>query len=54
MEKKALGRGLDALLPTGRTTAEPERGDVQELRLESIVPNRFQPRQQRAHDVRCS
>ena len=46
MEKKALGRGLDALLPTGRTTAEPERGDVQELRLESIVPNRFQPRQQ--------
>jgi ParB family chromosome partitioning protein len=46
MEKKALGRGLDALLPTGRTTAEPERGDVQELRLEAIVPNRFQPRQQ--------
>jgi ParB family chromosome partitioning protein len=46
MEKKALGRGLDALLPTGRTTAEPERGDVQELLLESIVPNRFQPRQQ--------
>ncbi len=46
MEKKALGRGLDALLPTSRATAEPERGDVQELRLESIVPNRFQPRQQ--------
>ena len=46
MEKKALGRGLDALLPVGRTTAEPERGDAQELRLESIVPNRFQPRQQ--------
>lgn len=46
MEKKALGRGLDTLLPTGRTTAEPERSDVQELRLESIVPNRFQPRQQ--------
>ena len=46
MEKKALGRGLDALLPTGRSTADPERGDVQELRLESVVPNRFQPRQQ--------
>lgn len=46
MEKKALGRGLDALLPSGRTTADPERGDVQELRLEAIVPNRFQPRQQ--------
>lgn len=46
MEKKALGRGLDALLPTSRSTADPERGDVQELRLESVVPNRFQPRQQ--------
>jgi len=46
MGKKALGRGLDALLPTGRTPAESERGDVQELRLEAIVPNRFQPRQQ--------
>ncbi|MBV6469959.1 MAG: Stage 0 sporulation protein J [Nitrospirae bacterium] len=46
MEKKALGRGLDALLPTGRPVADPERGDVQELRLDSIVPNRFQPRQQ--------
>ena len=46
MEKKALGRGLDALLPTGRNTADPERGDVQELRLEAVVPNRFQPRQQ--------
>jgi ParB family chromosome partitioning protein len=45
MEKKALGRGLDALLPTSKTTVDPERGDGQELRLESIVPNRFQPRQ---------
>ncbi|MBX3236140.1 MAG: ParB/RepB/Spo0J family partition protein [Nitrospiraceae bacterium] len=45
MEKKALGRGLDALLPTAKTTADPERGDTQELRLEAIVPNRFQPRQ---------
>jgi ParB family chromosome partitioning protein len=46
MEKKALGRGLDALLPTARPTVEPERGDVQQLRVESIVPNRYQPRQQ--------
>jgi ParB family chromosome partitioning protein len=45
MEKKALGRGLEALLPTAKTTVAPERGDSQELRLESIVPNRFQPRQ---------
>ena len=47
MEKKALGRGLDALLPTARlAVAESDRGDVQQLRLESIVPNRYQPRQQ--------
>jgi ParB family chromosome partitioning protein len=46
MEKKALGRGLDALLPTARPAVEPERGDVQHLRVESIVPNRYQPRQQ--------
>jgi ParB family chromosome partitioning protein len=47
MEKKALGRGLDALLPTARPAiAESDRGDVQQLRLESIVPNRYQPRQQ--------
>lgn len=45
MEKKALGRGLDALLPTAKTTVDPERGDTLELRLEAIVPNRFQPRQ---------
>lgn len=46
MEKKALGRGLDALLPTARpAVAESDRGDVQQLRLESIVPNRYQPRQ---------
>jgi ParB family chromosome partitioning protein len=46
MEKKALGRGLDALLPSARQSAEPERGDVHQLRLEAIVPNRYQPRQQ--------
>jgi ParB family chromosome partitioning protein len=46
MEKKALGRGLEALLPTGKASNEPERGNVQELRLEAIVPNRYQPRQQ--------
>ncbi|HZN44458.1 MAG TPA: ParB/RepB/Spo0J family partition protein [Nitrospiraceae bacterium] len=47
MEKKALGRGLDALLPAvTRPVAEPDRGDVQELRLDAVVPNRYQPRQQ--------
>ncbi|HJR78214.1 MAG TPA: ParB/RepB/Spo0J family partition protein [Nitrospiraceae bacterium] len=46
MEKKALGRGLDALLPSARPPVEVDRGDVQHLRLEAIVPNRYQPRQQ--------
>jgi ParB family transcriptional regulator, chromosome partitioning protein len=36
MEKKALGRGLDAL---------PELPEVQHLLVDSIVPNRYQPRQ---------
>ena len=46
MEKKALGRGLDALLPgPGQPKAAPERGpDVLELELDHIIPNRFQPR----------
>lgn len=46
MEKKALGRGLEALLPTS-----PAGGvvsghvDMQELSIDSIMPNRYQPRQ---------
>lgn len=46
MEKKALGRGLDALLPVGKTVqVVAESSDVKELSVHSIVPNRFQPRQ---------
>jgi ParB family chromosome partitioning protein len=45
MEKKALGRGLDALLPSAKPTAMPELPEVQHLRVDAIVPNRFQPRQ---------
>jgi ParB family chromosome partitioning protein len=45
MEKKALGRGLDALLPSARPTAMPELPEVQHLRIDAIVPNRYQPRQ---------
>ncbi|GKS56724.1 chromosome partitioning protein ParB [Nitrospira sp.] len=50
MEKKALGRGLDALLPgSGSPSPLPnvvrERSaDVLELELDHIVPNRYQPR----------
>ncbi|MFO0774940.1 MAG: ParB/RepB/Spo0J family partition protein [Nitrospiraceae bacterium] len=51
MEKKALGRGLDALLPSAspaKVQAPPvERGpEVLTLELDHIVPNRFQPRRE--------
>ncbi len=46
MEKKALGRGLDALLPTGKQSpSQSLASDVQQLRVDAIVPNRYQPRQ---------
>jgi ParB family chromosome partitioning protein len=45
MEKKALGRGLDALLPVA-APAKPaaESQDVLDIELDHILPNRFQPR----------
>lgn len=46
MTRKALGRGLSALLrdfePTA--TAEPTPGGLQELPVDAIQPSRFQPR----------
>lgn len=46
MEKRALGRGLDALLPTvDSASPTANRGEAQELGIDSIVPNRYQPRQ---------
>lgn len=45
MEKKALGRGLDALLPAGQALAPHSAADVQQIRVDAIVPNRYQPRQ---------
>ena len=45
MEKRALGRGLDALLPTAKPAPMPELPEVQHLRVDAIVPNRYQPRQ---------
>ena len=45
MEKKALGRGLDALLPATKPASMPELPEVQHLRVDAIVPNRYQPRQ---------
>jgi ParB family chromosome partitioning protein len=45
MEKKALGRGLDALLPATKPGSMTELPDLQHLRIDAIVPNRYQPRQ---------
>jgi len=45
MEKKALGRGLDALLPAIKPVSMPELPEVQHLQVDAIVPNRNQPRQ---------
>ena len=45
MEKKALGRGLDALLPSTKPVLNPELSELQHLRISAIVPNRYQPRQ---------
>ena len=43
MNRKALGRGLGALLASDRTVDLPEPG---ELEIESIVPGPMQPRTQ--------
>ena len=45
MEKKALGKGLEALLPGGGTQRPiTVNQEVQELRVSSVIPNRYQPR----------
>ncbi|MBH0203745.1 MAG: ParB/RepB/Spo0J family partition protein [Nitrospira sp.] len=44
MEKKALGKGLGALLPSSKVSQPTEPTDVQRIRIEAIVPNRYQPR----------
>lgn len=44
MEKKALGKGLDALLPSAKLNRTEEMADVQRIPVAQIVPNRYQPR----------
>src|SRR5438046_6405731 len=43
MEKRALGKGLGALLPEKIEAASPGR-EVQDILLDHIIPNRYQPR----------
>ncbi|MBD0315742.1 MAG: ParB/RepB/Spo0J family partition protein [Nitrospiraceae bacterium] len=44
MEKKALGKGLDALLPTPKQGTASD-SDVQQLRIDARLPNPSHPRQ---------
>jgi ParB family chromosome partitioning protein len=46
MHRKALGRGLEALIPGGAATAtaDPSSGGSKDLALADISPNPFQPR----------
>lgn len=44
MEKRALGKGLDALLPAAKAEAADGPDGQQLLRVDAIVPNRYQPR----------
>ncbi len=44
MQKKALGRGLEALLPE-KFLETPGGALIEEIELERIIPNRYQPRQ---------
>ncbi len=46
MEKKALGKGLEALLPQKEHTRTELAGEIQELPIDMIIPNRYQPRQE--------
>jgi len=46
MEKKALGRGIEALLPSRNSVGSPSPGHALQLvPVNQIIPNRFQPRQ---------
>jgi ParB family chromosome partitioning protein len=44
MQKKALGRGLDALFDRALPEGAPSTGRFLELDIQKIIPNRYQPR----------
>lgn len=44
MEKKALGRGLEALLPVVTTENSKKNHDVIQVQVSHVLPNQFQPR----------
>ncbi len=46
MGKIALGRGLEALIPTGPADGGESSGELHSLPLDKIVPNPYQPRKE--------
>ncbi len=48
--KKALGRGLDALLPGGKAEEQPPLASERTCAVDLIRPNRYQPRRHFAED----
>lgn len=44
MSRRALGKGLDALIPEVKRDVVPGRGDIVELDIEQIAANPYQPR----------
>lgn len=44
MEKKALGKGLEALLPERSPATSGSGSDIQDIPIVEIQPNRYQPR----------
>ena len=43
-QRKGLGKGLDALIPSGDFTSEPSSEGVSFLAIKKIIPNPYQPR----------
>ena len=43
-KRKALGKGLSALIPDAAVTADGGGGDLISINIDEISPNRFQPR----------
>jgi len=50
-KKRALGKGLDALIPDGVTSIQPAAGGAIDLRTSDVLPNPFQPRHSMDEDA---
>ncbi|HEY2931969.1 MAG TPA: ParB/RepB/Spo0J family partition protein [Acidobacteriota bacterium] len=44
MKRKVLGRGIEALIPAAGIASVPAQGNLREIDIDLISPNRYQPR----------